>query len=195
MEVTYCLEWLEFLCASLQVCSCWPVILVQALGIYWWHWHQTGNSGMDWCSPAQQLFFKALFTSLASLWPKMLFPFSNRWPHQPSVDQVFQSESHGLSNQTPGCGTSPVNIYWFATFHRPFETPSLWPGWLMKNLSAVQSLSPLLPGLCNPFWYSSDCFCLYHWCPCETTAADNSQWTVRGLVVPQWHPWYDPPGK
>ena len=31
-------------------------------------------------------------------------------PHQPPVGQLSQGDSHGLSKQTPDCGTSPVTI-------------------------------------------------------------------------------------
>jgi len=46
----------------------------------------------------------------------MSFPFSDG-PHHPPVDQVSQSYFYGLNNQTPGCGTSPVAICWFARFN------------------------------------------------------------------------------
>jgi len=82
----------------------------------------------------------------------------------PISPRVSQSESHGLSNQTPGCGTSPVTRLPFCLTRGP-----------RKKLQ-----SPQLPGLCNPSWLSSGCSWLYHWCPRETTAVDNSQWPLRG---------------
>lgn len=58
---------------------------VQALDIYCWHQHQTGRSGMGWGSPPLATLVLALFTSLASLTPQMLFPVSDRWtPLAPS---------------------------------------------------------------------------------------------------------------
>lgn len=52
MKLTGWLEQLEFLCAALQV-FCWPVIPLQALGIFCCPLHQTGISGMAWGSPPQ----------------------------------------------------------------------------------------------------------------------------------------------
>lgn len=50
MKLTSQLEWLEFLHAALQVLAFWILTLLQALGTYHWHWHQTG-SRMVWGFP------------------------------------------------------------------------------------------------------------------------------------------------
>lgn len=75
MKLTY---WLEFLCVALQVLSCWPVILLQVLGIYCCYCHQTGRSGMKFpsilaliCLTESQ---KDVFLSLkCSLWSLFAF--------------------------------------------------------------------------------------------------------------------------
>ena len=155
MKMTY---WLELFCAALQVLSCWPVILLQALGIYCWHWHQTGSSGMDWGSPPPGIFSLKHSSPAwqADDWRCSSLSLSDG-PHQPPVEQFSQSDSHELSSRNPACGTSPVAICWFVRFHWPFQTPSLWLEGLTKKLIALQSPSPPLPGLCNPSWYCSDC--------------------------------------
>lgn len=62
--------------------------------------------GVEWMEvPISRHECKALLTSLANLWPKMLFPFSDRWtpsdpsrPHYPK--QEIMPAEKGIENQT-----------------------------------------------------------------------------------------------
>lgn len=56
------LAWLEFLCASLQVLSCWSATSPQSVVTSSWPLHQTGRRGMDW-----GLFLLGILLS-SSLW-------------------------------------------------------------------------------------------------------------------------------
>ena len=129
--------WLEFFCAALQVLSCWPVILLQALGISFWindgtsiKHHQQWD-GLRFPSPGICSLKPSSPASQTSNWTCCSFSLSDGH-HQSPVDHVSQSYSHGLSNQTPGCGTSPVSICRFARFDWRFQIPSLWLGGLIN---------------------------------------------------------------
>lgn len=109
----------------------------------------------------------------------MPLPFSDRQIPSASSRTDVKSEPHCLSSWTLDGGTSPVPICWFSRFNWPFQ----------KTICAPESLTAF-PRPCNPSWPSSDCSCLYHCCPHETTAGDNNQWTEWDLVVSHWHPLY-----
>lgn len=93
---------------------CWPVISLQVLCIYCWHWHQTSRDGMDWGSPA----------------PRTLNLSSPAWqacgqscPSPSLTDEPSQPPVAPWSKrQTPG--SIPVSLCWFTRFNWPFQALS-----------------------------------------------------------------------
>lgn len=87
-----------------------------------------------------QLNFKSHFTTWQACdWRCWSFSLTDGLYQAPN-NQISQSETHGLSRWIAGCGTRSVTICGYARFNWPFQTPSLWPGGLIKK-STCSSVS------------------------------------------------------
>lgn len=64
----------------------------------------------------------------------------------------------------------------------PFQNPSHWLGGVMKRLPALQSHLLLLPELCNPSWYLSECIWCQHYMELNLTVWRNSNICQDSLI-------------
>lgn len=102
---------------------------------------------------------KALLTSLANLWPKMLFPFSDRWtpsalsrPHFPK--QEIMPAEKGIENQT------------ILTTSRALSPPSNLPS-IQKGVGGMSS-----------GWIISDRGTTLNVCQIKVSASGLARWTL-----------------
>lgn len=112
-----------------------------------------------------QSFHKALLTSLSSLWPKMFYPFCDRWAPSSLSRASFSKQDPWYKYLTPGCTISPITIVYSPNTTVPFNFLPLEQEYWWKNLPVFLSPISLLPGLCNSWC----CSCLHHW-PWHETA-------------------------